>query len=204
MKLKIDYNENDLLDGLFKHLFQIRTKTQIQKFVHVTASSTLSGRGDPFTTIDQTMDKSNYFTNWISESKENSSISISFVKHQFAINSYTLQRRPNNSGNYPLKWILEATNDGINWFLIHDKIEGNELSTSTPFHWICSKKDLYREYRFTMIGENSWKYDVYKYMFALGTIEFFGSLFETICTIHSTRIIDIRYLFISILLQTFE
>ena len=204
MKLKIDYNENDLLDGLFRHLFQTRTKTQIQKFVNVTASSTLSGRGDPFTTIDQTMDKSDFVTNWISESEENSSISISFFKHQFAINSYTLQRRISYSDNYPRQWVLEATNDGINWFLIHDKVEGDEMSASEPYHWSCSKKEFYREYRFTMIGENHWYYQEYKYMFALATIEFFGALFETICTIHSIRILDIRHLFITILLQTFE
>ena len=204
MKLKIDYNENDLLDGLFSHLFQIRSKSQIQKFVQVTASSTLSGRGDPFTTIDPIMDKSDYYTNWISESQENSSITISFVKHQFAINSYTLQRRINHSDNYPLQWILEATNDRNNWFLIHNKIKGEELSTSTPFHWVCPQKEFYREYKFTMIGENSWHYDYLKYMFAIGTIEFFGSLFETICTIHPMQILDIRHLFIWILLQAFE
>ena len=201
MKVKVDFVADAPLEGLFSHLFNVMEREQIKKFVNVSASSVYQTRGEPFVTIDPKINKSHFHTNWISDNEENSNITISFIKHQFAINSYTLQRRTGYADNFPLEWVLEATNNPISWTLIHHKIRGDELNSTIPVHWSCSKKDFYSKYRFTMIGDNDFTAEEYRHMFALGSIEFFGSLYETICTIHQHRCLVLQSVFYLVLLQ---
>ena len=99
MKIKINYDQSPL-NGIFDYMFAKATN-KIHQFVQVSASSTHSGRGDPFTTIDPNANEQAYTDCWVSELVENSNLTISFINHQFALDSYTLQSRKGFDRNVP-------------------------------------------------------------------------------------------------------
>ena len=203
MILRVGYSSN-WLDGLFNYLFHKYSEQEIKNFINVSASSTYFLRGDPFVTINPLVDKSDYNDLWISSNRENSSIQISFLKYQFIIDSYTLQRRINNDNNCPIEWLLEGSKDLIGWTTIHHKHRGMELmneTTNFAHHWECKQKEYYKSFRFTMLGENLHKDEPgERFCFGLGTIELFGTLSGTIFHSHMQIHVKDSFLFYTILL----
>ena len=185
MRIKIDTNETDQFNGLFTHLFSSRSENYIRNnILKVTASSIYPDRGDPFDTINPFVNITKFQDYWISQSKERSNITISFLQHHFALNSYSLRGRRLIYYNCPLEWVLEGTNDFHHWVTIHWKERGNELKgDGKEYHMNCSRKEFFSTYRFTMIGENYHISSNEKYIFGLETIEFFGALSDSLCTI---------------------
>ena len=185
MRIKIN-NDEEQLNGIFNFTFSRFSSSQYvyDNIVTVSASSTLSGRGNPKIVINPYADKDEVDENWISESEENSSITISFIRHVFAIDSYTLQSRNNITYNSPLEVVLEGTKDNHKWTVLDHKPKENELvGSKVLYHAKCFHNEFFQSFRFTMIGENYHKFDEENYCFALGQIEFFGSLFEIKCTL---------------------
>ena len=201
MRIKI-FNDTNKLDGIFNFTFKKYSDNYVyQNIVTAFASSTLSGRGDPTIVLNPYADKDEHVENWISKSEVNSNFTISFLHHLFSIDSYTVQSRSAYNSNFPLEWVLEATNDMKNWKQIHYKPHGTELvGLSQALHVKCPQKEFFQYYRFTMIGENRHSKTEEKYMFALGQIEFFGSLFEIKCTLPHYQFL---HLFRFIYLPTF-
>ena len=193
-------------EGQHNGIFHIAFSKYPPNFVYgniVTAfaSSTYPQRGDPTIVINPYADKNESTENWLSDNFTNSNITVSFVNHLFSIESYILQSRQNINYNCPLEWVLEATNDMKNWKQIHYKLNGSELvGNNVTYHTKCPHEEFFQYYRFTMIGENYHKLEEEKYMFALGQIEFFGSLFEIKCTLPHYEFI---HLFRFIYLPTF-
>ena len=84
MRIKIDTNETDQFNGLFTHLFSSRSENYIRNnILKVTASSIYPDRGDPFDTINPFVNITKFQDYWISQSKERSNITISFLQHHF-------------------------------------------------------------------------------------------------------------------------
>ena len=192
MRIKIN-NAEERLNGLFSFLFtQYSSHYVYEHIVNVTASSTLSGRGDPTIVINPKADKDDPLENWLSGYEENSNITISFINHLFSIDSYTVQSRQGIENNFPLEWIFEATNDMKEWTTIHYKENGEELiSQQKTYHAQCSDKNFFSSFRFTMIGENYHFDKNEKFYFGFGQIEFFGSLFEIKCTLPRREILKV-------------
>ena len=105
MKIKINYAQKPL-NGLFDYMFA-KAKNNINQLVQVSASSTFKDRGDPFTTIDPNADEQDYTDCWVSNLVENSNLTISFINHQFAMDSYTFQSRKGATSNIPTQWIIQ-------------------------------------------------------------------------------------------------
>ena len=204
MRIKIN-NDEEELNGLFNYTFYgYHSKHIYENIVTASASSIYDDRGDPKITIDPTYIKSTSNDEWISKSEVNSNITVSFIKHLFSIDSYTLKSRKGIEVNCPLEWVLEATNDMKNWKRIHYKLNGSELvGNNVTYHTKCPHEEFFQYYRFTMIGENYHKLEEEKYMFALGQIEFFGSLFEIKCTLPHYEFIHLfRFIYLPIFLFT--
>ena len=193
MRIKIN-DPTIKLDGLFKFLFSSYLEESVFKIVKVSASSTETGHGLPSTIINPNANKSTYDRAWLSKNEENSNITLSFIRHQFAIDSYTIQSRSGIDYNYPLEWVLEATNDMHNWKEIHHKPNNTDLEGSdTVCHYESSDKNFYSTFRFTMIGVNYHLYEDESYMFGFRSLEFFGSLYDIRCTIPGKYFIRFLY-----------
>ena len=185
MKINIVKSSN-ITDGLFSYLYCHKKypTNYVNKIVKASASSVYANRSDPYVTINPCIQKTELGDYWISENIPNSSFSISFINHLFALDSYTIQSRDFADYNIPLEWILEGSNDNLNWETIHFKERGNEINgEKKTFNWSCeSKTSIYSYFKFTQIGENQHHSDDQKYMFAIGSIELFGTLFEKFLT----------------------
>ena len=78
------------------------------------------------------------------------------------------------------------------WTTIHYKENGQELVGSLKiYHAQSSDKNFFSSFRFTMIGENYHAYEQDKFLFGLGQIEFFGSLFEIKCTLSHREMLKV-------------
>ena len=192
MRIKVNRGTDDL-DGLFMYLFTNFSKNYIHKIINVTASSSWEGRGLPINVLDPTIDKENNTLNWISKNEENSNFTITFLHHQFAIDSYTLQSRLSSSSHNPVQWIVEATNDMINWVKIHEHPFGDELTTQGAIkNYQCPKKEFFSSFRITQTGENSNTVMGQSHLLSFGQIEFFGALYGLFFTKCRKRFIDIH------------
>ena len=178
MKINI-IQTNNITNGLFAYLFKEFNAT-VNHIVSISASSSYPTRGSPDAIINPYIIKNNYPEYWISQNKQNSSFSLSFRNHIFALDSYTMQSRNYIDYNTPLEWILEGSNDNANWDLIHHKKRGDELNgTALIYNWTCdSKTSFYSYYKFTHIGENYHLLNDERFIFAVGGLEIFGTLFE--------------------------
>ena len=191
MKLNIIQTTN-IFDGLFSYLFKDYSAEEVVMIVNASASSTFPSRGSPIVTLNPYIKKNIVEDFWASDNIKNSSFSIKFHYHIFALHSYTIQSRDYQDYNTPLEWVLEATNDDIHWDLIHHKVRGNELNgRGLSLNWQSNNKnEYYKHYRFTQIGENYHFHEYEKYIFGIGSIEMFGILIDFIYT--PTKYIQIR------------
>ena len=115
---------------------------------------------------------------WQSDSIENSSVTITLLRDRLKISSYSLQTRKDRDVNTPYEWILEGSNDLMNWETIHHKSHGDELiNKSSKGHWECSSSIPFRFFKLTQLHENRKNTEEQKYMFSLSKIELFGTLF---------------------------
>ena len=147
--------------------------TSFDKLINVTPSSTLSGRGDAFLVFDPRHDFKDYC--WISENKENSSITIQFMRDKLSLSSYSVKMRTDFSYNYPLEWNLEGSNNGNEWELVHHKERNKDLSSPDKVGtFICNNSKLFSFFKLTQIGANDYKREEEMYHFALKKVEFYG------------------------------
>ena len=196
---------SDRLDGVFNFLFSRLSLSDVHKIVEVSASSTLTGRGSPFTTIDPNAIEQVYTDCWVSDPVNNSNLTISFKHHLLSISSYTFQSRMRTNNNVPLEWIVEGTNDFQEWKTIHYKERGNEIVGNGIVHnWETSNHDFFHSYRITMIGENHHTYsEAEKFYFALGRIEFFGFLNDFNYTIPHHKCFQFHFsIFLNIIISS--
>ena len=75
--------------------------TLIDKLINVTPSSTLKERGYALLVFDPRHNFEKF--KWISENKENSSITIQFIRDKLSLSSYSVKMRTDYKYNYPLE-----------------------------------------------------------------------------------------------------
>ena len=91
--------------------------------------------------------------------------------------SYSFRSRLNMNDHMPLEWMLEASNDHVNWFVLHHKERNEEFFVKgheRKFEFENSKN--YRYIRIKKIGENNENGQYCQYCFAFNKIELIGSL----------------------------
>ena len=188
MRFKIDFDDN-YFDGIFSYLFGNFSQKRIKSIVDVFASSNFGDgeRGDPYFVINPQPLKIQDNETWVSKNIENSSLTIAFKQHQITLASYSMKSRQDSKSifNCPYEWILEGSNDNISWYLIHHKKWSEEMiCRNKTGHWDFNEMNMYSFLKFTQIGENYHYQDFEKFVFTIGTIEFFGTLVECfgICT----------------------
>ena len=166
----------DIFKGVFYSYFMNHSTKHINRLVKIKANSTHFGK--PINLLDPNVNSSQREDNWQSRSIENSSLTITLLRERLKISSYSLKSRTDWTHNTPYEWILEGSNDLMNWETIHHKPHGDELIyANTTGHWECSSSIPFRFFKLTQLNENKKSDEIYKYMFTLNKIEFFGTLF---------------------------
>ena len=202
MKINI-VQTNNITNGLFAYLFKEFNINTVNRIVKASASSKYPTRGSPDVVINPYIIKDDESMYWISQNNQSSYFLLSFQNHIFALDSYTMLSRDYIDYNTPLEWILEGSNDNANWDLIQHKDRGNELNgTALAYNWTCeSKTSFYSYYKFTQVGENYHIHEDENYIFAIGGLELFGTLFEKYITqgYHSNTHISLLFVIIGLL-----
>ena len=135
--------------GVFYSLGKRHPNVPINKLVKVTPSSTYPGRGNAIYVIDPHF---SYTTenNWISESRVNSSFTFSFINDRLLIKSYIIKTRTDNIYCCPIEWVMEGSNDDINWIQIHHKESGTEqCEIGKVVRHNCFAKQPFKSFKIT-------------------------------------------------------
>lgn len=111
-------------------------------------------------------------------SQENSWICFDFIDHQISPSYYAIRScNYKKNSNHPKSWIIEGSNDNINWDILdkhnnNAKLNGANLVASFSIQNTDSKK-----YRFLRMRQlKSWNPDAD--FFNIKNIEFFGTLIK--------------------------
>ena len=178
------FNQNgDLFNGLFTYLFKTYPENPFSPFIQVNVSSSYANRADPLYVFVPEKNKNTTSQIWLSQSIPNSNYTITFKKNPFKLTSYSVRSRGDQSYNIPLEWILQGSNDLMNWVDVHHKERNNELiGGGKEKNYICQNQKFFCSYRFTQIGKNYYTVESQKYIFSIATIEFFGAFVDTYCT----------------------
>ena len=173
----LEYEKNNF-NGTFSYFYKLFTNYSVSKLINVNASSSYEGRGNCFNVINPLISKTSPSYNWLSQNLENSSLTFTFLKHSLAISSYSIKaRQDTNDFNHPYEFVLEASNDNFIWTEIHHKTNDDTLiGKGKEGHWNCKTNEFFSIFKLTMLYTNYHIYDYEKYIFALSTVEFFGTL----------------------------
>lgn len=185
--------------GIF-YTFYKNYRSSIKNIVKVEASTTISGRGDPYCTIDPDVAGTSNEDTWISEDKENSSIEYTFLKDKVSLTAYSFKSRGDWGENNPLEWNLYGSNDKKRWNIIHHKERNSYFDGLNKEKSFSFRKTIpYKHFKIMNLGTNSHS----NYHFAFNLIEFFGVLNENFEIYTGQRpikcmILSLLYLFIMI------
>ena len=166
-------------DGIITYFNSIYSKSTFDQVVLADSSSILDGRTPPNAVIDIKNINKNY-TDWITESIENSNFTVQFRKHKIKLESYSLLGRLYNH-QHPYHWILEATNNYVEWAKIHEYDNSDKpLANHTLIHIDnLTSENFYSIFRITQIGTNlNIRFDEYKYCLSFRAIDFYGKVCE--------------------------
>lgn len=113
---------------------------------------------------------------------ENSWITLRFTKHTVTVHGYALRlSRPcgdmvDGVCYAPRSWLLEASNDGVNWELIHDHRNDMSLSLESPVAlWkVTSTDNAFSQIRVRMCGPNARGTEGGRHRLAIAGIELYG------------------------------
>ena len=95
-------------------------------------------------------------TQFYSKSEQNSNVVFFLKKHTARITGYVIQCA-NGNGWYPRSWIIEGSQNGINWTKLDEQNNNDELNEDWKFVKIrlASESDPIQYIRITQTGNNS-------------------------------------------------
>ena len=205
MRLKF-FQGDDVFDGMFTYLYKHYQPNPFSPFLYVNVSGSYENRADPLYVFVPNVYKDTTSEIWLSSNLPNSSYTITFKNHRFQMDSYSVRSRGDQDFNIPLEWVLEASNDLVNWVEIHHKHRNRELvGKLIEKNYICPNQRFFTSYKFTQIGENAHNYDYEKYLFSIATLEFFGTFVDTYNTDYELNFILLNklvFLFVSVMAPT--
>ena len=150
-------------------------KNKISNYISASGRSESAEWGPPSTVLNYN-DCFNTSCQWASPGIHNNQ--YSFIIFEFScptlVTHYTLQTRTENTGNFPVSWNVEASLDNINWYLIDQKEDRNELkSISAYYRYKCDNNNLiYAKYIRMWLTKSSTE----KFHFHISKIDFFGKM----------------------------
>ena len=165
-----NFEKNQPLNGIFNYLTKkYGDNPHLENIIEVTASS--SEYNSPYEILNY-----NWEDYWYSKNISNSYILFDFQKLKIRPCNYTLKTHNSGSGYSHIKnWILEGSNDLINWNILDQKLNNFDLNKKNSiFTFECKSLEYYKYIKLKQVGKNHHGGDY----LCLSGIEFFGGIIE--------------------------
>ena len=164
---------NGSADGILNYMSR-KYKSIYNAFVTATGSTyySVNNWGEPKVLLKRGIDRTKNENSWCSDHRyQYPFIQFDFPMHPITLTHYTMKSDSAKIYVYT-NWIVEGSNDSINWDAIDQKIGYNKGVTGKQYTYKCDKIATYNHFKITMKstnGENNWHFIIHE-------IEFFGSI----------------------------
>lgn len=169
--IKIE-DQKDPLNGIIKYI-RTNSDMEIEEIIKAESSSNygISYRAENVLRSD----KKCFFS---SAEEKNASLTLDFCNQRITPSHYTIKTR-HWSGHFPTDWILQGSNDKIEWLLLHEVKDENELKFAgkNKTFKISQNNSQDKSYRYIRIILTDVSSDG-KFYLSFNSIEFFGVLYK--------------------------
>ena len=162
--ITISHKENNDFDGIIKYLEKKYGNNLHQKrIISISASSTLSNgpQFSPEHVINYTNNYNNTF--WMSDNNPGNWLELDFKNIKLKLTGYSLKTSngPISQAHHIKNWILEGSQDGIEWNEIDRQENNNDLNGPNYQHYfpISDSDEEYQYIRIKSIGQSHYVVD---------------------------------------------
>ena len=130
-------------------IFNIVYKSSLSKYLIATPSSTNEYVGRVGAN-DLLKRDTNLETHWCSQDLPNSSVIITFKKHLLKLTQYTMRARGDGNWAMPINWVIEGSNNLIDWHFIKEEGPNQDLLlTKAQKTYNATADNFFKHYKFT-------------------------------------------------------
>lgn len=168
-KIEILFNNENQFDGIINFI-RNQDIDGTQNSIEITASSVANPLFPPSNVIEYETDQLYFYT----KNSQNSWIRFDFKENRVSPTSYTL-RTDMSSDYHPKSWVIEGSNDKVNWEKIDHQTNCNFTNGRDITHTFEIAKNTGKEFKYIQMrvtGKN-W---LGHYLLDIGAIEFHGTL----------------------------
>ena len=120
--------------------------------------------------------KPNWSGDWNSSQGDDNYIQIKFKKNIVTLQSYQLKTYSGEvNGRHLKSWLIEGSNDGLNWVII-DSQQNNEILNGSRMIYVHKFTTSQPPYRFIRLKQNGPSFAGPNQGFAISNIEFYGKM----------------------------
>lgn len=179
----VEKEKNDKIPSKQRKLFLYRKKNfegifnyfqsngNFEKFVNITASSTLSPERSQNNVILHN-DTSKWFA---SQDQQNSWICFDFKENKVNLTNYVLKSYDADDEQHPKNWIIEGSNDNKNWDKIDEKINCDSLCGKSRIYAFSVQDNNDDEFRYIRMRQTGPTMKGKDFLL-IDSIEFYGEL----------------------------
>ena len=170
-----DGNENNGLNGIIRYLTSFSGGNVHEKGV-VDVSSSSIYPGDYYPRYVASLDDKEHF--FASDRQENAFLTYDFKTRKVHPTHYTIRTRNSYDHYHPCNWVIEGSNDGLNWKQLDRRENERSLVGLDIKKTFCIEQSLeanerYRYLRIKLIGADSDG----NYYLVFSALEYFGFLY---------------------------
>ena len=160
---------SDSFDGFLTSLFRKYGEKRFKNFVNLSGTQLhASWYSDPIQLFNP---NPSGIVKWHTTNTTNATLNIDFMKGSFILTKYSIKSRIDDNGHFPHNLVVEGSNDGKNWILLHHHI-GTELydGKNATFSTIENTQQRFKKFRLIQLDTEH----PTDYYFVLNRLDFFG------------------------------
>lgn len=168
--------QSEQFQGIFFELAKFHKGNINDKGIIITTGN----RDEDAGTFSSLVDYGYNGVNYTSESDPNSFICFDFKTHKIAVSAYSIKSANQRIANFLVSWVLEGSNDKIDWINIDSHSNDRCLcskSKSCTFN-IQDKSAIDQRYRYIQLRMTG-KSPRNNFVFTIANIEFFGKYYSS-------------------------
>ena len=165
-----EYSGQNPFDGVVAHLTSECGGNIHQKgIVNITASSVKTN--EPYRIVDYSSE-----THFVTQDQRDAFVQVHFLQHQLKLTNYTLKSH-SGLGNFFMSWVLEGSNNGIDWIQLDSHENCNDLKGPSLVHtYSCKDAPPMTFFRIQQTGETS----SHANYLIIAKMELFGTLYTLV------------------------
>ena len=138
--------EEDAFAGIFYMLFQKYDGNPVEKnIVSVTA------QGESSTNKAVLLFSQNKKNSWGLTETPGNYLQMDFKQSKVIVTGYSIRSASNAHWDNPQSWVLEGSDDGVNWTKIDEKVRNQDMGGNDKLHyWSCEPSNDFRLIRWSL------------------------------------------------------